>query len=158
MARFDMSGLDDTVREMRRLGEESGDAAKAMLQAGAEGVKKAWRLAAEEHGLRDTGDMIESIGFAREPKQIGDAYSIDIYPQGKDRKGVRNAEKAFVLHYGTSTHTATYWVDDADRYSEDFAIPAMQEVWDAFVATGQVPSVQLTPNNPRGTSGLKKTK
>lgn len=158
MARFDTSGLDDTIREMRKLGEESGEAATAMLQAGAEGVKKAWRLAAEEHGLRDFGDMIESIGFARKPKDIGGIKEIDIYPQGKDRKGVRNAEKAFILHYGTSKLDATYWVDDADRYSEDFAIPAMQAVWDEYVATGRVPRVNLTPNNPMGTTGVKTTK
>lgn len=158
MARFDTSGLDDTIREMRKLGEESGEAATAMLQAGAEEVKKAWRLAAEEHGLRDTGDMIESIGFAREPKDIGGIKEIDIYPQGKDRHGVRNAEKAFILNYGRTGYDPTYWVEDADRYSEDYAIPAMQAVWDEFVATGKVPRVNLTPNNPRGTAGVKTTK
>lgn len=158
MARFDMSGLDDTIRQMRRMGEESGDAAKAMIQAGAEGVKKAWKQAAEEHGLRDTGDMIDSIGFSREPKKIVDALAIDIYPQGTDRKGVRNAEKAFILHYGTLKLVATHWVDDADRYSEDYAVPAMQAVWDEFIQTGKVPHVALTPNNPKGTTGTRKPK
>lgn len=156
MARFDMSGIDDMVREMRRLGEESGKAAEAVLMAGAEGVKKAWRMAAEEHNLRDTGDMIESIGFAREPKKIGDALSVDIYPQGVDRKGVRNAEKAFILHYGTTNQNrpATHWVDDADRYSEDIAIPAMLDAWAQYLETGRVPQVHLTPNNPGGKAGI----
>lgn len=158
MARFDMSGLDDTIRQMRRMGEQSGDVAKAMIQAGAEGVKKAWRQAAEEHELRDTGDMIDSIGFTREPKQVGDVLTIDIYPQGTDRHGVRNAEKAFILHYGTSKLAATHWVDDADRYSEDYAVPAMVEVWEEFLSTGKVPHVQLTPNNPKGTTGTRTTK
>lgn len=156
MARFNMSGIDDLVAEMRRMGEESGEAAKAVLLAGAEGVKKAWKQAAEEHELRDTGDMINSIGFPREPVDVGGAYSIDIYPQGKDRHGVRNAEKAFVLHYGTSKLTATHWVDDADRYSEDYAIPAMNDTWDEFISTGKVPHVQLTPNTAGG--GMRKTK
>lgn len=158
MARFDTSGLDETIREMRRMGEESGDVATAMLQAGAEEVKKAWQLAAEEHGLRDTGDMIASIGFSREPKDIGGIKSIDIYPQGTDRHGVRNAEKAFILHYGTSKLAATHWVDDADRYSEDYAIPAMTDVWEEFLATGKVPRVNLTPNNAKGTTGTRTTK
>lgn len=158
MARFDMSGLDDVIREMRRMGEESGDAAKAMLQAGAESVKSAWRQAAEDHNLRDTGDMIESIGFNSEPKKIGDVMSIDIYPQGTDRKGVRNAEKAFVLHYGTSKMEAKRWVDDADRYSETTAIPAMEAVWDGYIATGIVPRVTLTPNNAGGKAGIKTTR
>jgi len=156
MARFETSGLDELLTDMRKRQQLTGDVAKAVLQAGAEGVKKAWKLAAEEHGLRDTGDMIESIGFAHEPKGAGDVLFIDIYPQGKDHKGVRNAQKAFVLHYGTSKMPATYWVDDADAYSADFAVPAMQAVWDEFGRTGQVPQVELTPNKPSGHDGKRK--
>ena len=133
MARFDMSGLDETIRELRRLGEESGPVAVAMLQAGAEEVKKAWRQAAEQNDLVDTGDMLESIGYAKQPVDIGGALAIDIYPQGRDRKGVRNAEKAFVLHYGTSKMDPSRWVDDADRYSEETVVPAMREIWDDFI-------------------------
>jgi hypothetical protein len=105
--------------------------------------------------------MIDSIGFAREPKEIGDVLTIDIYPQGTDRHGVRNAEKAFILHYGISDqkrHPATHWVDDADRYSEDYAEPAMVQVWEEFLSTGKVPHVQLTPNNPKGTTVTRTTK
>lgn len=139
MARFDMSGLDPIVDEMRRMGEETGAAAEAMIQAGAEAVKLAWQRAAEEKGLRDTGDMINSIGYPRNPKKIGDALTQDIYPQGRDHKGVRNAEKAFVLHYGTSKMPATYWVDLADAYSEETAVPAMAKVWEDYIATGKLP-------------------
>jgi hypothetical protein len=152
MARFDMSGLEETIRDMQRMGQQSGNAAKAVLQAGAEKVKAAWRAATEAHGLVDTGDMLESIGFARNPKQIGDMLSIDIYPQGRDRKGVRNAEKAFILHYGTSRHPATRFIDDADAMSEAEAIPAMEEIWDQYIKTGTVPTVPLTPNHPGGVS------
>lgn len=152
MARFDMSGLEETIRDMQRMGQQSGNAAKAVLQAGAEKVKAAWRAATEAHGLVDTRDMLESIGFARNPKQIGDMLSIDIYPQGRDRKGVRNAEKAFILHYGTSRHPATRFIDDADAMSEAEAIPAMEEIWDQYIKTGTVPTVPLTPNHPGGVS------
>ena len=133
MARFDMSGLDPIIDEMRALGEESGAVANEMIMAGAEAVKQAWRRSAEEHKHRDYGDMIESIGYPRQPQTIGDALTIDIYPQGRDRKGVRNAEKAFVLHYGTSKLQASYWVDTADAYSEQTAVPAMAEIWDKFI-------------------------
>lgn len=132
MARFNTSGLDDVLAEMRREGELAGPAADAMLLAGAEQVKKAWQRSAEEHGHRDTGALIDSIGYPRKPKQAGDVRSIDIYPQGKDAKGVRNAEKAFVLHYGTSKMKGSGWVDDADKYSEETAIPAMIRVWENY--------------------------
>lgn len=133
MARFNMSGLDPIIDEMQALGEESGAVAQEMILAMAEAVKQAWKRSAEEHGHRDTGEMINAIGYPRGPQTIGDVLTIDIYPQGKDHKGVRNAEKAFVLHYGTSKLKASYWVDTADAYSEQTAIPAAEQIWDKFI-------------------------
>lgn len=130
MARFDTSGLDGVLDEMARLGQESGEAADEMLRAGAEMVREAWKRSAQEHGHRDTGDMIDSINYSHTVKKAGDVRMIDIYPMGKDRKGIRNAEKAFVLHYGTSKREGSHWVDDADRYSEETAIPAMIRIWE----------------------------
>ena len=133
MARFDVSGLDETIEEMKRLGQMTGQTADAMLMAGAEEVRKAWRQSAEEHRHRDTGDMIASIGFARTPKDVGSIRSIDIYPQGKDKRNIRNAEKAFILHYGTTKIRGSRWVDDADKISEQTVVPAMIRVWEQFL-------------------------
>ncbi len=133
MARFDTSGIDDIVEEMRRMGELTGETADAMLLAGAEEVKKAWQTSAEIHGLRDTGAMIESIGYSRTPKTIDGIRQIDIYPQGKDRKGIRNAEKAFLNHYGTSRITATHWVDDADEMSAEPVQNAMEREFEKLI-------------------------
>lgn len=140
MARFDMSGLDGIIRDMQAMGQDTGPVADAMLLTGAEQVAEAWRRSAEEHELRDTGDMIASIGYPRKPSGVGSAKSIDIYPQGVDRKGVRNAEKAFILHYGTSKRPGTRWVDDADAYCEGTVVPAMEQIWNEFIETGRVPS------------------
>ena len=133
MARFDVSGLDETIEDMKRLGQMTGQTADAMLMAGAEEVRKAWRQSAEEHRHRDTGDMIASIGFARKPKEIGSIRSIDIYPQGKDKRNIRNAEKAFILHYGTTKIRGSRWVDDADKISEQTVVPVMIRVWEQFL-------------------------
>lgn len=130
MARFETKGFDDLLAEMKRLGELSGDVADRMLLAGAEQVKEAWKVSAERHRHRDSGDMINSIGFPRKPKDAGGIRSLDIYPQGKDHKGVRNAEKAFVLHYGTSRNPGSHWVDDADAASGEPVMAAMTAIWD----------------------------
>lgn len=147
MARFDTSGLDDVMREMTRMGEQTGDVAQAMIQTGAYYVREAWRRAADEMDHRITGDMIESIGYARYPSSFGEALYIDIYPQGKDRKGVRNAEKAFILHYGSSKLQGSRWVDLADEYSEETAIPAMRQVWEKYIETGTVPEAPTVGGN-----------
>ena len=151
MARMDMSGLDEVARDMLRLGQESDKASKAMLQAGAEKVKAAWRESIESHGLVKTGDMLDSVGY-KPPKSSGTAASVDIYPQGTDRKGVSNAEKAFINHYGTSRRPGTRFVDEAEARANTTAIPAMEEVWDEFIKTGNVPAVPKTPNHPSGIS------
>lgn len=150
MARFDTQGLDELLADMKKQGELVGEVADKMLMAGAEEVKNAWRASAERNQLRDSGDMIESIGFPRKPKTAGDVRTIDIYPQGRDRKGVRNAEKAFILNYGTAGSNslnaqrkrkkqdkrkgpgipATHWVDDADKASGEPVMAAMERIWD----------------------------
>ena len=108
MARFDTSGMDEIVREMQRMGEQTGDVAEAMIMTGAAYVREAWRQAADEYDHRVTGDMIDSINYARTPTDICGSLSIDIYPQGKDHKGVRNAEKAFAnLDAETAPQAAT---------------------------------------------------
>jgi len=155
VARFDMSGIDATVDEMRRLGEDVGPVADAMLLAGAAEVREAWRRAAEEAEHRLTGDMIASIGFPREPQDIGGMKAIDIYPQGRDEHGVRNAEKAFILHYGTSKLDGSRWIDLADMYCESTVVPAMTAVWAAYLETGRVPDVAARIGAPIAGAGIR---
>jgi len=133
MARFDTSGIDDIIEELTRLGDAGKEVGDEMLLAGAEEVKLAWEISAGMHGHKKTGDMIKSIGFPRQPKDVGGIRSIDIYPQGKDRKGVRNAEKAFILHYGSSSIPASRWVDDADEEAGPRVQQAMEDIFDDYL-------------------------
>ena len=130
MARFDTSGFDDIVKQIVDLGEAADDAADKMLLAGATVVKEAWQEAAEHYGHKDTGDMINSIGFPKKTKKADGVRSIEIYPQGKDRKGVRNAEKAFVLNFGTSSIKGTRFVDRAETKSAEEVERVMRETWE----------------------------
>ncbi len=149
MARFEVEGLDVLLDEMKRYDQLSGPTADKMLLAGAEEVKQAWKGEAERRQFKDTKAMINSIGFPRAVKRASDILSIDIYPQGKDKRGVRNAEKAFILHWGTSSSSTskrkrkkkfsgpgiprTLWVDDADRASGPRVLDAYTRIWDAFL-------------------------
>lgn len=133
MARFDTSGLNEAIRYLERTGQLMGEVADAMLLAGAKEVREAWRESAEMHRHRDTGALIESINYARKPKTVDMVRTIDVYPQGRDEKGVRNAEKAFILHYGSQFRKASYWVDDADRISDRTVVPAMLRVFDQYL-------------------------
>lgn len=133
MARFDVTGLDDVIKSVARLGEEGKAVGDEMLLEAAEEVKQAWKQSATMHQLKDTGDMIASINYPRTPKTAGDVRSIDIYPQGKNRKGVRTAEVAFIQHYGSSKIPATHWVDDADEAAGPRVKEAMERVFNNFI-------------------------
>ena len=84
-----------------------------------------------------------SIGYPRKPTAASDSLAIDIYPQGKNTGGVRNAEVAFVLHYGTSKMPGSRWVDDADSKSGPRVTAAMTRIWDTYLETGTVPAVEV---------------
>ena len=134
MASFACEGLDELVNEMRKLGQMQGPVVDEMLDAAADIVRDGWKESAKSHGHIDTGAMINSIDFTVK----GDVRALyrDIYPQGTDAKGVRNALKAFILHYGKSSKAGTYWVDEAEMKAGPSAIAACQEIWDRFLQSG----------------------
>lgn len=141
MARFNTVGLDDLISEMQRMGQDSGETAEAMVDAAVIEIRNAWRETAEKHGFHDTGAMISSIGFPNPAAKIGDMVYRDVYPQGKDAKGTRNAEKAFILHYGKSGLKASYWTDEADELAGPRVQKRLEEMWAEFLETGKVPTV-----------------
>ena len=128
MALFNGEGFDELLADLKQHGDLVSTAAPDMLQAGAAVVADAWRDAIRAHDLIDTGDMIDSVG----PSDVVNTSSekkIAVYPQGRDRKGIRNAEKAFINHYGASRRKATHFVDDAETKAEGPAVDAMAAVW-----------------------------
>lgn len=134
MARFDTSGLDDIINQMRRLKEDEGPVAEEMVNAAVEVIKEEWRKSARKHGHIDTGAMIESIGIGPGPVRAGNIIYRDVYPRGTDGKGVRNATKAFVLNYGRSNMPGSYWVDEADENSAEPVQEVCKEIWDRFLS------------------------
>ena len=65
MARMDTDGLDDMIREMQRMGQDTGEVADVLVTAAVQEISAAWKESAEAHGLIDTGAMLESIGTRR---------------------------------------------------------------------------------------------
>lgn len=136
MARFDVTGMQDTIRELNRLGEEIGPTADAMLHAGGEVMVQGWQYQAAKHGHIRTGAMYDSIKQSS-PKTIKGVRQITVYPMGTDsynrRKPVRNAEKGFVLNYGWSRRAGSHWAEEAEETSAEPAVDAMENVMDKFI-------------------------
>ena len=137
MAQFSTDGIDSIAAEMAWMGEAAGEVADEMLLAGAEEVKRAWKETAERHGYRETGDMIESIRADKAPKSdANDVRRINVYPRGEDRKGVRNAEKAFLLHYGTSRIRGSHWIEEAEQKALPTVQQVFEDIWDRHLKGG----------------------
>ena len=133
MARFDTSGLDDLISQMQKLGQDEGPVAEEMVNAAVDVIRGEWRKSAEAHGHRDTGALIASIGLGPGPIRAGNIIFRDVYPQGSDSKGTRNAEKAFILNYGCKRFPGSHWVDDADFNSAEPVQAVCESIWDRFL-------------------------
>ena len=128
MASFGGSGFDELIEQMKKQSDLMDTAAAEVLEAGAEVLVKSWQDAIKQYGLIDTGDMLNSVAPTKAVVTTGFKY-IEVYPQGVDRKGVRNATKAFVNHYGRGNRQATHFVDTAEKNAAGPAVEAMAEVW-----------------------------
>lgn len=144
-ATIDTSGLDDLYNEMRRMGENAGPVVQAMVEEGANIIRDEWKASAERHGHRDTGAMIESVGFPKPVQTYSDVSFRDIYPIGKDKRKTRNAEKAFVLNYGTSRIRPSYWVAEAEEAAGPKVQARLQEIWDEYLESGTIPGAGGAP-------------
>ena len=131
MAKMSTSGMDEIFKQMFDLGELMGEVADRMLYAGADEVKKAWRKVAQDMKYKDTGRMIASIDYAKgKSGKSSDVKTVAIYPQGLNHKNVRNAEVAYILHYGTSKRPGSHWVDTAEALAEPEVERVVTEIWD----------------------------
>lgn len=148
MAYFEVDGFDELIEDMAASGEASGQLADEMCLEAARITKEHWEKEILSHGYVDTGAMISSVGYPRRPKTIGDIKTIDIYPQGRDHKGVRNAEKAYILHYGRNGNLprrrsrrrastrrigiiiGSYFVDRVKDASAEPVVDRLIEMWD----------------------------
>ncbi len=136
MARMEFTGTEVVLQEMFRESERFEKKAPAMLEAAGRVMTKAWNdaIAGAGHAPpgrsgRATGALGSSVEASR-PKKAGETYSTTVYPRGRDRRGTRLAEIAFVLHYGTSHRNGDYFVDSAEDQAEAPVQEAMARVWE----------------------------
>lgn len=129
MARFDIDGFDEVIRDLENLGRFDEIAPKIIEESipilEAEVRKEVSRY-------KDTGAMAASI------KKTGatahnDGYYACVRPTGKDAKGVRNMEKLAYLEYGTSREAARPVLTKAVNSAEPKVLKKQQEVFDREV-------------------------
>ena len=128
MATVMLSGLGKLAKDIEQLADAvSSTLVDEMLDAGAEAAIADWKDGITVAGHVDTGAMRDSVGVARGTKK---GRIREIYPLGNDKKGVRNATKAYVIHYGTSTQLGDRFVDKIEDEVAVDSFLKMQEVFD----------------------------
>lgn len=135
MAKFSEQGLYELMVDVDNLRRQldKPDLYDEVLDAGAEVIKEKWKkgiksVVKPNPPGRSTGDLIDSIRVKKHIKKFENISSRTIAPDGYDRKGVPNMEKAFILNYGSSKESGTRFVDDVEEDAKDETFTAMQEV------------------------------
>lgn len=132
MAKFEMSGVDRIIDELGRMDALTGPMAEEMVDAGARVLVDTWKDVIRSRGHVDTGDMIRSVK-AKKPAGSSEVVAREVYPLGKDAKGVRNAEKSFILHYGWKSRQGDHFVDQVEADANEPAVSAMEAVMDKYM-------------------------
>lgn len=149
MARFQTVNADEMALELMRQGQLTGEMAREAVNEGAKIIADTWQAVILEVDHVDKRDMLNSVQ-ADDAHQSGGAVVSEIYPRGADRKGVRNAEKAFLLHYGwkagkpargkkgdtakgrKGAYTGDHFVDTVEKECAEAVGYAMESVVDRY--------------------------
>lgn len=140
MATFSTLGADELADQLIRMGEATGDTAQRMIAKGAQELVQSWKEVITQRGHVETGAMRDSVK-AGKIRDEGGTLAVEVYPQGKSaqpgrKKPVRNAEKAFVQHYGWKRKEGSHFVDEIEEKGGEKAVEAMTEVFDQYIESG----------------------
>lgn len=161
MARFVVYGMEQVVQEMEAREENLDAVVLEMLYAGADEIVMGWREAIAFAGLIDSHDMIDSVGYNSKATKTADERAVTVHAIGKDRKGTRNDEKAFIGHYGREKQNATRFVDKAEAIGAPTANMVMAQIWTDYIVDGELsgkiaPKVKTDNSRGRSTNQSKK--
>lgn len=129
MAKFNVVGLEEVEKKLLQRAKATEEAVPEMLKAGAAVLVKAQQDEIESMEIVDFRDMKNSVKATKIKGNDTERY-IEVYPHGKDRKGVSNATKGFIAQYGKSNEPARPWMTVANEKCANEVRAAMLEVWE----------------------------
>lgn len=133
MAKLYTVGTEAITREILNESKRAANAIPKMLNAGADELikeeKRAIKNMFTSKSSRSTGDLEKSIGKGKIYERNG-KKEIDVYPQGKNRRGQRTAEYGSILQYGRKNMTAKKWYSQARQKGDTKVNEAMMKEWE----------------------------
>ena len=138
MGSFKINGLDSLINDLSALAALPDSVAEDMLNAGADIIEAEQHKTAKSMGVYDTGVTEGSIKKTK-VKKTATVKSIDIFPQGVNSDGNRNAEVAFINEFGKSGkhgkkgQPARPFIRTANEAAEERATEAEEKVYNDFL-------------------------
>ena len=132
MARFSIDGLDDLLLSIEEIAAIPNSVKADMLNAGAEVIADGQKAVGRQMGVHRTGVTLESIKPGK-AVPTNDGGHVDVYPQGTNADGNRNAEVGFINEYGKRGQPARPFINTANERYADKAVEKEAEVYDEFL-------------------------
>ena len=131
MARFEVNGIEGFEDKILKREAAATAAVPAMLKAGAAVLVDAQQaeIRSTFHSGRVTGDLASSIKATSVKKKDSTQY-VEVYPQGTNRRGERNATVGFVHQYGRSNMPARPWFTRSNQKATPEVRDAMRKAWE----------------------------
>ncbi|WP_322204502.1 HK97-gp10 family putative phage morphogenesis protein [Acutalibacter intestini] len=131
MARFEVNGIEGFEDKILKREAAATAAVPAMLKAGAAVLVDAQQaeIRSTFHSGRVTGDLASSIKATSVKKKDSTQY-VEVYPQGTNRRGERNATVGFVHQYGRSNMPARPWFTSANEKAAGEVQEVMRQEWE----------------------------
>lgn len=133
--RFELDGIEEMISRMEQMGKTADLAADKMLNAAAPILRENLKRNIKTAAVRGyaTGELAGSIAAFRARQNKYGHFTV-IAPVGKDKKGVRNAEKLAYLEYGVDGRQRPNPVmQKTVNESRTACLEKMQEVFNAEV-------------------------
>lgn len=108
MAQFSYDGVDALNAQLGKMADRG--MIERIVKAGGQAAVDRMRHNIMEKRHAKTRDMLESVGMTDYRETLNGA-TVYVYPLGDDRKGQRNATKAFVINYGLQRHQHPHSAD-----------------------------------------------
>lgn len=134
MGSLSVSGLDGLIDDLDELARLPDSVTDQILNAEADVIAAAQQAetAKQWKGQYWTGTTARSIKKGK-VKKTGLDKSITVAPTGKNKRGTRNAEVAFINEYGKRGQPARPAMKTANERKEQEAVEAGEKVYHAYL-------------------------
>lgn len=134
MGSISVFGLDELLDDLESLAKLPDSVTDGMLGAEADVIVAEQKKTAKEMGVYDTGMTAGSIKKGK-VKKTGLDKSITVAPTGKNKRGTRNAEVAFINEFGAPGRKikARPFIKTANERKGQEAVEAGEKVYHAYL-------------------------